>query len=238
MRQPLRSRRSPRRRHRAAGPEAARLPTMPGRLPPVPGAAQAFLELGHRAVKRGEPVVRGGLGADGGPAGQDGQLDALPAARLPRIAFSRDFHVHPDRLVRQLRDLVELRQCIAAEPLLHIGAATLEDDVHNWKPPSSRVRSPRSGHPPGRPGLRPHIRLPRGSRPAATTTLLPAREISDPPAGQDLPLSRTVIGRREVALRGPFRLRLASACRDGPAAPGGWPSPAQPRTRAGAIPRS
>jgi len=33
-----------------------------------------------------------------------------------------------------------------------------------------------------------------------------------PPAGQDLLLSRTVIGRRKVALRGPLRLRLASAC--------------------------
>src|SRR5580693_8490728 len=79
----------------------------------------------------------------------------------------------------------------------------------------------RGRHSPGRPGLRPHIRLLRGSRPVATTALLPARETSDLPAGQDLLLSRTVIGRREVALRGPFSLRLASACRDGPPAPRG-----------------
>ena len=79
----------------------------------------------------------------------------------------------------------------------------------------------RKWHPPGRPGLLPHIRLLRGSRRAcATTALLPARETSDLPAGQDLPLSRTVIGRREVALRGPFRLRLASACQAGRPAAG------------------
>jgi hypothetical protein len=46
----------------------------------------------------------------------------------------------------------------------------------------------------------------------ATGALLPARETLYLPAGQVLLLSRTVIGRREVALRGPFRLRLASAC--------------------------
>jgi hypothetical protein len=46
----------------------------------------------------------------------------------------------------------------------------------------------------------------------ATGALLPARETPYSPAGQVLLLSRTVIGRREVALRGPFRLRLASAC--------------------------
>src|SRR5579875_2694184 len=55
-----------------------------------------------------------------------------------------------------------------------------------------------------------------------------------PRAGQDLLLSRTVIDRREVALRGPFRLRLASASRSG--RPGaGAARPAQPRTRAGAM---
>src|SRR4051812_20656531 len=52
--------------------------------------------------------------------------------------------------------------------------------------------------------------------------------MSDPPTRQDLPLSRTVIGRREVALRGPFRLRLASASR-------ACFDPTQPRTRAGAM---
>src|SRR5450631_476047 len=69
----------------------------------------------------------------------------------------------------------------------------------------------------------------------ATAALLPVREISDLPGGQDLPLSRTVIGRRQVALRGPFRLRLASACLAGLPAAGGEPCTAQPRTRAGAI---
>src|SRR5215469_1810655 len=100
-----------------------------------------------------------------------------------------------------------------AETFLHIGTPALEDDVHAGTPLSARdtLRPP-----PGRPGLRPHIRLLRGSRQlVATTALLPSRETSGRPAGQDLPLSRTVIGRREVALRGPFRLRLASACRPG-----------------------
>ena len=68
---------------------------------------------------------------------------------------------------------------------------------------------------------------------SATTPLLPGRRTSGPPSGQDLLLSRTVIGRREVALRGPFRLRLASACRT--AARVGTDGPAQPRTRAGAM---
>src|SRR6476620_5217656 len=115
---------------------------------------------------------------------------------------------------------------MSAEALLHIGTPTLEDDVHGGTPLSARNTM---RHPPGRPGLRPHIRLLRGSRQlVATIALLPARETSGRPVGQDLPLSRTVIGRREVALRGPFRLRLASACR------AGWGS-AQPRTRAGVM---
>src|SRR5579864_2297961 len=71
---------------------------------------------------------------------------------------------------------------------------------------------------------------------SATTALLPTRETSDLPAGQDLLLSRTVIGRREVALRGPFRLRLASACLR--SLPAGWGAcAAQPRARAGAMTR-
>src|SRR5213595_1124203 len=105
---------------------------------------------------------------------------------------------------------------MSAETLLHIGTPTLEDDVHGGTPLSARHTS---RHPPGRPGLRPHIRLLRGSRQLiATTALLPARAASGRPAGQDLPLSRTVISRQEVALRGPFRLRLASACRRRPPA--------------------
>src|SRR5215831_3598747 len=100
---------------------------------------------------------------------------------------------------------------MSAETLLHIGTPTLEDDVHGGTPLSARNTM---RHPPGRPGLRPHIRLLRGSRQlGATTALLPSRETSDPPAGQGLPLSRTVISRQEVALRGQFRLRLASASR-------------------------
>jgi hypothetical protein len=55
-----------------------------------------------------------------------------------------------------------------------------------------------------------------------------------PGTGQDLHLNRTVIGRREVALRGPFRLRLASACRSCHPALGAA-CPAQPRTRTGAT---
>src|SRR5579872_2229598 len=68
---------------------------------------------------------------------------------------------------------------------------------------------------------------------SATTALLPFLGTSRTQAGQDLPLSRTVISRREVALRGPFRLRLASACR---ALSHRWDQgPAQPRARASAI---
>src|SRR2546430_10394874 len=122
---------------------------------------------------------------------------------------------------------------MSAETLLHIGTPTLEDDVHGGTPLSARNTM---RHPPGRPGLRPHIRLLRGSRQlVATTALLPARETSGRPVGQDLPLSRTVISRREVALRGPFRLRLASAC------PARLPpgcreaGPAQPPAPAGAT---
>src|SRR5256885_14518682 len=47
------------------------------------------------------------------------------------------------------------------------------------------------------------------------------------PSRQDLLLSRTVISRQEVALRGPFRLRLASACLT--RRPRGVPRPAPPR---------
>jgi len=76
--------------------------------------------------------------------------------------------------------------------------------------------------PPGRPGLRPHIRLPRCSRRAGALQChywpSPGRRsrrlcAARPPARQGLLLSRTVLERREVALRGPFCLRLASACR-------------------------
>lgn len=58
------------------------------------------------------------------------------------------------------------------------------------------------------------------------------RGTSGSPGRQDLPLSRTVIDRQRVVLRGPFGLRLASANRAGPLAGVG---PAQPRTRAGAM---
>src|SRR6476646_8936907 len=120
---------------------------------------------------------------------------------------------------------------MSAEALLHVGTPTLEDDVHGGTPLSARNTM---RHPPGRPGLRPHIRLLRGSRQlVATIALLPARETSGRPVRQDLPLSRTVIGRREVALRGPFRLRLASACLTW--RPHGEPRPAQPRARANAM---
>src|ERR1039457_5453198 len=108
----------------------------------------------------------------------------------------------------------------------------MEGDVHVGNPlRPSRVK----GHPPGRPGHRPHIRLLRDSRPVATTALLPVRATSDLPGGQDLPLSRTVIGRRQVALRGPFRLRLASACLAGLPPASGETLPAQLTTRAGAT---
>src|SRR3989440_9855117 len=96
-----------------------------------------------------------------------------------------------------------------ADACLHVRTPPLEDDVHAGAP----LPAPDTWrHPPGRPGLRPHSRLLRGSRQLlATTALLPARGTSGPPAGQDLLLSRTVISRREVALRGPFCLLLASA---------------------------
>src|SRR5207244_8213549 len=123
-----------------------------------------------------------------------------------------------------------------ADTCLHFATPPLDDYVHAVAPLSARDTL---RHPPGRPGLRPHIRLLRGSRQLlATTALLPARETSGPPAGQDLLLSRTVISRREVALRGPFCLRLASACRRGPSADCGRPGLAQPRTRAGAMTRT
>src|SRR2546429_1617965 len=115
-----------------------------------------------------------------------------------------------------------------AETFLHVGTPTLEDDVHAGAPLSARDTM---RHPPGRPGLRPHIRLLRGSRQLlATTALLPARETSGPPAGQDLLLSRTVISRREVALRGPFCLRLASAFRRRPFPGCRRPRPGPPPT--------
>ncbi|MBB5134830.1 hypothetical protein HNP84_004564 [Thermocatellispora tengchongensis] len=96
--------------------------------------------------------------------------------------------------------------------------------------PDPAVRTGHMGrHPSGRPGLRPHIRLLRVSRLLATTALLLWRGVSDPSGRQDLLLSRTVIDRQKVVLRGPFRLRLASASR------AGSPGSAQPRTRTGAM---
>src|ERR1700761_184670 len=93
-------------------------------------------------------------------------------------------------------------------------------------------------HPPGRPGLRPHIRLLRGSRLSmATNDLLPAQQTRCPLAGQDLLLKRTVHSRREVALRGPFCLRLASASQDSRISRDELRGSclAQPRTRTGAM---
>src|ERR1041385_7308194 len=55
---------------------------------------------------------------------------------------------------------------MSAEALLHIGTPTLEDDVHGGTPLSARNTM---RHPPGRPGLRPHIRLLRGSRQLVAT---------------------------------------------------------------------
>jgi hypothetical protein len=71
----------------------------------------------------------------------------------------------------------------------------------------------------------------------ATTDLLPAQQTRCPLAGQDLLLSRTVISRREVALRGPFCLRLASASQDRRISRDELRGSclAQPRTRAGAM---
>src|SRR2546423_15521036 len=98
-----------------------------------------------------------------------------------------------------------------AETFLHVGTPTLEDDVHAGAPLSARDTL---RHPPGRPGLRPHIRLLRGSRQLlATTALLPARETSGPPAGQDLLLIHNEISPLGDAFRGLFCMRLAAGFR-------------------------
>src|ERR1700722_9141560 len=224
------------------GPGAGRLPAGRagagrrggGRVPalaPVTAPPQPGLQLRQGHVQRREAILGRGLGPDGRPAGGDGQLDALLAPSLTGVVLRRDLDVDPDRLVVELLHLGKLARRVLPELLQHVGVPAFEDDVHVHRAPSGRSNQ---RHPPGRPGLLPHIRLLRGSRRAcATTALLPARAMSDRPAGQDLPLSRTVIGRREVALRGPFCLRLASA------SPAGRPKrtagPAQPRTRAGAM---
>jgi hypothetical protein len=192
-------------------------------LPPVAGSPQARLELGERQVEGDEPVVRRRLSADRGPARGHGELDPLPAVGLARIGLGRHLYIDPDGPAIQLLDPRELRGRNFPEPFLHVRVHGCEDDVYQGTAP---FWSGLKGHPPGRPGLLPHIRLLRVSRPYATTTLLPARRTSGPPAGQDLLLSRTVIGRQQVALRGPLRLRLASASQAGLA---------QPRTRAGAM---
>ena len=98
--------------------------------------------------------------------------------------------------------------------------------------PSHRVRRERS--PSGRPGLRPHNRLLRPRSFSATTDLLPTAVASDDGAEAGLTTKphrdRPARVRGGPWLRGPFRLRLASACRPGARLDrGAWTT--QPRTR-------
>ena len=136
---------------------------VPAALRRSPDRRSRASSLASATVERGVPVIRRGFGADGGAAGLDRQLDALPPVRLARIAL----RATPPRLPgspcwSSFSILLSLARRVLTESFLHVGPPALEDDVHAGNP----LRLDHAlRHPPGRPGLRPHIRLRRGSQP-------------------------------------------------------------------------
>src|ERR1017187_198613 len=203
-------------------------------LAPVGGPAESGFEFREGQVERGVPVVRRRLGPDRGTTGPDRQFDAFAVIRLPWVTFLGNLHVDPHRLGVQLLEPGQLGGGVLTETFRDSEVASPDDDFH-LDPHSVDFALSSRGAALARPtwSSTPHSPAEGFAASIATTALLPVRETRYLPARQDLLLSRTVISRQEVALRGPFCLRLASAC---PAwRPRREPRPAQPRARASAM---
>src|SRR6516165_11354416 len=107
-------------------------------LAAVRGPAKPGFEFGEGESERRVPVVRGGLGPDRRAAGQDGQLDALAAIRLPRVAFLGDLHIDPHRLLVKLLELGELGGGMLTETRRDGYVASAHNNFHH-DPPSSPI---------------------------------------------------------------------------------------------------
>src|SRR5580692_4882052 len=179
-------------------------------LAPVGGPPEPGLELGEGEVEGRVPVLRGRLRPDRGAPRSDRQLHPFPSVRLSRIALVGDLHVNPDHLLVKLGELRELGGGVLTETRRDGDVASPDDNFHLDPPSPIRLSWAALARPTW--SSTPHSPAERFAATWATTALLPVPGTPYSGAGQDLLLSRTVIGRREVALRGPFRLRLASAC--------------------------
>src|ERR1700728_696458 len=200
-------------------------------LAPVRGPPEPGLELGEGEVEGRVPVLRGRFGPDRGAPRSDRQLHPFPSVRLSRMALVGDLHVNPDHLLVKLGELRELGGGVLTETRRDGDVASPDDNFHLDPPSPIRLSWAALARPTW--SSTPHSPAERFAALVATTALLPVPGTRYPGAGQDLLLSRTVIGRREVALRGPFRLRLASAC---PAwCPGREPHEAPPPAPARAM---
>src|SRR5271165_6076148 len=132
-------------------------------LTPLGCPAQPSLELGERQVEGRVSVVRGRLRPYRRAPGPYRELYPLTSIRLPRGALLRHLDIDAGRPLIELLELGQLGRSMPAETLRNAGVPALEGDVHLSIP--LRLELPDGRHSPGRPGLRPHIRLLRGSRP-------------------------------------------------------------------------
>src|SRR4029079_6891777 len=103
---------------------------------------------------------------------------------LTGVSLLLDLDLHPDDPVIVLLEAGQLLFDVTAEPVGHLAVPSIDHNVHVDLPCLVRSLGAHANHPggvvpgderspSGRPGLRPHNRLLRLSRLAATTPLLP-----------------------------------------------------------------
>ncbi len=110
-----------------------------GNAPRAPAGVALVVLLAHPRVELGRGQVEGRvgvgrrrLGPDHGSTGADRDLDPVLPLGLPRVRFLGHLDVQADHLAVELLELLQLQLVghVLAEPLGHLGLASLDDDVH------------------------------------------------------------------------------------------------------------
>jgi hypothetical protein len=97
---------------------------------PVGGPAQSRVELRDRRVEGTVEVLRARLRTDHGSPGDAGNLYSLAVIGLSRIAFVKEFHVDPNKLVVVALDLGELLGYVHSVMIRHLDVSTLDHEIH------------------------------------------------------------------------------------------------------------